>query len=90
MGMRLAGIEGVVVRNDAQVRDVFQRRALDDKEVAVVLITEKAVSFSRDFIYDSKLKIKRPLILEIPDRHGKGRTEDAISSYVKDAIGLKV
>ena len=29
-------------------------------------------------------------IVEIPDRHGNGRTKDSITKYVQDAIGVKL
>ena len=37
-----------------------------------------------------KLKRKLPLLVEIPDRHGTGRKKDFITSYVNEAIGLKL
>ena len=37
-----------------------------------------------------KLHHKTPLIIEIPDRHGTGRRPDFITSYVNEAIGLKL
>ena len=43
-----------------------------------------------EMIYDLKLKAKRPLIVEIPDRHGNGRTKDSITRYVREAIGIKI
>ena len=33
---------------------------------------------------------KKPLLIEIPDRHGTGRRPDFITAYVNDAIGLKL
>ena len=41
-------------------------------------------------IDDVKLNHKTPLIIEIPDRHGTGRKPDFITSYVNEAIGLKL
>ena len=31
-----------------------------------------------------------PLLVEIPDRHGTGRRKDFITSYITEAIGLKL
>ena len=39
---------------------------------------------------DKVLERKLPLIVEIPDRHGTGRKPDFITSYVNEAIGLKL
>ena len=89
MGMRLAGIEGVVVHSDAHIREEL-KKAMDNPEIAVVLMTETLVSKCPDLVYDLKLHRSRPLIVEIPDRHGNGRTADSISRYVREAIGVKI
>ena len=43
-----------------------------------------------DNIDTIKLERRLPLIVEIPDRHGTGRKPDFITSYVNEAIGLKL
>ena len=61
-GMRLAGVEGVIVHEHDELKEAD----------------------------DVKLHHKTPLIIEIPDRHGTGRRPDFITSYVNEAIGLKL
>ena len=88
-GMRLAGVEGVVVHERDELREALER-TIADKEIGIILLTEK---FGREFpeiIDDIKLKRKMPLLVEIPDRHGTGRKKDFITSYVNEAIGLKL
>lgn len=63
---------------------------MDDPEIAVILMTETLVSKCPELVYDLKLNRKRPLIVEIPDRHGNGRTADSITKYVQEAIGVKL
>lgn len=89
MGMRFAGIPGVVVHEEDEVRRELTK-ALEDESIAVILMTEKLVSLCPDIVYDLKLNRKQPLIVEIPDRHGNGRTKDSITRYVQDAIGVKL
>lgn len=89
MGMRLAGIEGVVVHEDSEVRDALTK-AMDYDDVAIILMTERLVSLCPDLVYNLKLNRKQPLIVEIPDRHGNGRAKDSITRYVRDAIGVKI
>ncbi len=89
MGMRLAGIDGVVVHKDSEVRDALTR-AMDCDDVAVILMTERLVSLCPDLVYNLKLNRRQPLIVEIPDRHGNGRAKDSITKYVRDAIGVKI
>lgn len=89
VGMRLAGVEGVVIHSKKHLKQQLTL-AVNDKSIGIVLITEK---FSRQFpeiIDDVKLNRRLPLIVEIPDRHGTGRKPDFITNYVNEAIGLKL
>jgi V/A-type H+-transporting ATPase subunit F len=89
VGMRLAGIEGIVVHQKNEVHDAL-KSAMDDNNIGIVLITEKLGKLCSDLVYDLKLNRKRPLIVEIPDRHGSGRAKDSITRYVREAIGVKI
>ena len=89
VGMRLAGIEGVVVHEAEEVRRELTR-AMEMEDVAVVLITVRLLTLCPEMVYDFKLNRKQPLIVEIPDRHGNGRTKDSITRYVREAIGVKI
>ena len=63
---------------------------LEEDDIAIILMTSTLVNLIRDTVYDLKLNRKQPLIIEIPDRHGNGRTKDSITKYVQDAIGVKL
>lgn len=89
MGMRLAGIEGVVVSTAKEVEEALEK-AKNDSTVGVVLITEKLINTCRKEIYNMKLNTAKPLIVEIPDRHGTSDISRSIDEYVRDAIGLKL
>ena len=88
-GMRLAGVDGVVVHERGELYEALQN-VIKDKEVGIVLLTEKYGREFPEIIDDIKLKRKMPLLVEIPDRHGTGRKKDFITSYVNEAIGLKL
>ncbi|MBR6534136.1 MAG: V-type ATP synthase subunit F [Clostridia bacterium] len=88
-GMRLAGIDGVVVHSPNAVRSRIEQAA-QDESIGILLITERLVPMCPELIYDIKLNRRRPLIVEIPDRHSAGRSKDSIKKYVRDAIGVKV
>lgn len=88
-GMRLSGVEGVVVHEKQELKEALDE-VLADKDIGIVLLTEK---FGRDYpdvVNDVKLNYKLPLFIEIPDRHGTGRKPDFITAYVNEAIGLKL
>jgi len=88
-GMRLAGVEGVVVRERDEVKTALEE-ALKNKDIGIVLITEKLADLIPEEITGLKLSYKTPLLVEIPDRHGPKKGVDAISEYIRDAIGLKI
>ena len=88
-GMRLAGVEGVVVHEKKELQEALDK-VLADKEIGIVLLTEKFGREFPDVINQLKLEYKTPLFVEIPDRHGTGRKPNFITDYVNEAIGLKL
>lgn len=88
MGMRLAGIDGVVVHEPDEVKRELDK-ALENKNIAVILMTAKLIELCSSYVYDIKLNRKSPLIVEIPDRHATSQVTSSIEKYVSDAIGLK-
>ena len=88
-GMRLAGVEGVVVHEKKELQEALDK-VLADKEIGIVLLTEKFGREFPDVVNQLKLDYKVPLFVEIPDRHGTGRKPNFITDYVNEAIGLKL
>ena len=89
VGLRLSGVDSVIVHERPEVSAAIQN-AVDDPSIGVLLITEKLSLLCPDAVYDLKLKSRTPIIVEIPDRHGTGRTPDSITRYVREAIGIKI
>ena len=89
MGMRLAGVEGVVVHEKSEVMEAL-KTAVADKSIAVILMTKKLTELCSAEVYDMKLTLKKPLIVEIPDRHGDSHISDTITGYMNEAIGIKL
>ena len=88
-GMRLAGIEGEVIKG----RDNIQKRLdelIQDEDIAIILMTTKTIEEVSDIVAEYKMNLQRPLIVEIPDRHGSGNIGEAINSYISEAIGVKL
>ncbi|MBS7007347.1 V-type ATP synthase subunit F [Anaerostipes sp.] len=88
-GMRLAGVDGIVVHEREELYQAL-KKVMSDETIGIVLLTEKFGREFPDMIDEIKLNRKLPLIVEIPDRHGTGRRKDFITSYVNEAIGLKL
>ncbi len=89
MGMRLAGIEGVVVHERHEVLLELEA-TLHDPDISVVLITTKLIETCPEVISELKLRQSKPLIVEVPDRHGQHKIGESIDSYVSEAIGVKL
>lgn len=89
VGLRMAGIEGVVLHEPEEVRAELLR-AMEQPDIAVILMTEQLIDSCRELVDDLKLHRVSPLIVEIPDRHGNGRARDSILRYVREAVGIKV
>jgi ATP synthase, subunit F len=88
-GMRLAGVEGVVVHEKHELVNALDF-VIKSKDIGIVLLTEK---FSKDYpelVNKYKMESHIPLFIDIPDRHGTGRSENFITDYVNEAIGLKL
>lgn len=88
MGMRLAGIEGVVVHEADEV-EAAVREAVQDSDLGILLVTDKLVKLCPALINERKRNYKRPLIVEIPDRHG-GDVGSSLEHYIGEALGIKL
>ena len=89
MGLRLVGIEGVVVHSRKDFLSVLQSK-MKDETIAIILVTTKLVDMCPDIISEIKIKQQKPLITEIPDRHGNSKIGETIDGYVSEAIGVKL
>lgn len=88
VGLRLAGIEGVVARGRAEGLAAIET-AVADPTIGILLITESLAEQCADRLQPLKLAGRTPLVVEIPDRGG-ARSKDAITGYIREAIGVKL
>lgn len=89
VGMRLAGVDGVILHEREEVLEAL-KAATTDPEIGIILLTEKIVDMVQDEVMDYKIKNKKPLIIEIPDRHGTMRGTDVITSYIRESVGIRI
>lgn len=88
-GMRLAGIEGVVVHEAKEVeRELL--KAVGNAEIGIVLITTRLIGLCPELVYNLKLNTRQPLIVEVSDRHGGGKLSQSITQYVREAVGITI
>ncbi len=89
LGFRLVGIEGKVVHERHEFLESLEE-LLHSKDIEVVMMTSKLVELAPEVIAELKLTLKRPLLVEIPDRHNSVNISELIDSYVASAIGIKM
>lgn len=89
VGLRLVGIDGVVVHTLDELKEQLDY-ITNNKDIGIVLIVENLANKFPDIIKEIKLTKKLPLIVEIPDRQGTGRSPNFISSYIKSATGINI
>lgn len=88
VGLRLAGIEGVVARTKEDALAAVDA-ALGDPTIGILLITESLAEQCAEKLAPVKLDGHTPLVVEIPNRDG-ARRKDAITRYIREAIGVKL
>jgi vacuolar-type H+-ATPase subunit F/Vma7 len=87
-GFQLVGIKGVVVSTvDESQHALF--RAVENVDVALILISEEFSTKMRDIIDKLRLDRIAPLIVELPGRFGPSGAID-MSNIMREAIGAKV
>ena len=88
-GMRLVGVKGVVVHEEEEVRKALDK-ACADPEIGLVLITDKLVARCSELVFSYKPTRRRPLIVEMPDRHSDSNPGDSIRRYISEVVGVKI
>lgn len=88
-GMRLAGVEGCVVHGTDELNEAIDN-VINNNEFGILLISEGLCRDNAQKIDNIKLNMKQPLVVEVPDRNGSNRKEDFITSYVNEAIGVRL
>ncbi|MCK8059887.1 MULTISPECIES: V-type ATP synthase subunit F [unclassified Fusibacter] len=86
VGMRLAGIEAVMVTSGEETL-VRLKEAIENPQVGLVLLTDGIVDSCYEEVMALKLVEKDTMILTIPD---PGQPfKDHIAQYVRESIGIK-
>lgn len=89
VGMRLAGINGVIVHEKDEILKEIDH-VLQDKEIGILIVTELIMEKAKEELMELKMKQNYPLVIEIPDRHGFREKENRIMGYIKESIGIGI
>lgn len=87
LGFGMVGVKGRAVRSATEAEAAF-KLALEEREVGIVIITERIAELIRPLVDEYIFTEEFPLIVEVPDRggHVEGRLE--LREMVNRAIGI--
>ena len=88
VGLRLSGIDGVLVSTKDEIKEVF-RETLKNKDIGIIILTEDVFNEIKEEVLKVKIKKNIPLIVTVPDRMGL-KDKNFIMRYVKESIGIKI
>lgn len=88
-GLRIAGIEGVLAHDKREVQEAVSK-CITDPEIGILLITERLAKLCPELMGELKIGVAKTVVVEIPDRHGTGRSPDSITRYIRESIGVRV
>jgi V/A-type H+-transporting ATPase subunit F len=89
LGFGIVGVPGRMASNEEEARRAFNE-LLEDREVSIIIITERVADRIRPLVDRYMLTQSFPLIVEIPDRHGRMPGRPGIREMVNAAIGIKI
>ncbi len=88
VGLRLSGIDGVLVKSKIEIEEKFNEAAIN-KDIGIIILTESVFSKIKEEVLKVKTDGKTPLVVTIPDRTGL-KDKNFIMRHVKESIGIKI
>jgi len=89
LGFGLVGVHGLAASTPEEAQRAFDL-ALQDREVGILIITERAAELIRPKVDRYVFTQSFPLIVEVPDRLGPVAGRAGIREMVNQAIGIKL
>ena len=89
LGFGMVGVKGKLVSNAQEAEEAFQS-VLKDREVGIVVITERIAELIRPQVDRYMFTEVFPLIVEIPDRLGQIVGKLNLRETVNRAIGIRL
>ena len=86
--MRLGGIESIVINSEEEAQKQLTA-AIEDPQIAIVMITENIHNLMETFVTKSKLEQRDTLIILVPEPEGLS-DKDYIMNTIKNSIGIKL
>ena len=88
-GLRLAGIEGVLVSTRREMEAALDTAARET-DIAVLIVSQGCTAFCPETIEAMKLSAARPLVVVIPEVGETIEARASLTELIRDAIGVKI
>ena len=89
LGFSMVGVKGRSVRNAEEAQRAFES-VLEDREVGIIIITERIADLIRPLVDQYIFTQVFPLIVEVPDRRGRVAGKPSLREMVNVAIGIRL
>jgi V/A-type H+/Na+-transporting ATPase subunit F len=89
LGFGALGVPGKVAETADDAHRAFDT-LLEDKQVGIIIITERVADMIRPLVNKYLFTVNFPLVVEIPDRAGHVPNRPGIREMVNSAIGIKL
>jgi V/A-type H+-transporting ATPase subunit F len=89
LGFEMVGVSGKIVHDAEEAQRAFDL-LLADRDVGIVIITERVADMMRATVDKYLFTVSFPLIVEIPDRTGRAPGRPGIRETVNTAIGIRL
>ena len=86
-GMRLAGVDGTLVQNQAEALYALNT-AKSDEEIALVFVCKQVSLLLAEEVAKMKLNCVKPILLEIPSPGEELSDENSLDKAIRDAVGV--
>ena len=84
-GLRLTGVDGVVLHEEDEIKSKLDELSRNT-DIGIILVTEGLVAKYPHLFETTRQNGIIPLLVEIPDRHGRKKSDDFITEYVNKTI----
>lgn len=89
LAFRLAGISNCIVHQKQEIIKLFNS-LIEDENIGIIILTEIIMDKIKQEVEYVKSNRNKPLIIEIPDRHGSKKEQGNITKYIRDSVGIKI
>ncbi len=89
LGFGIVGVSGKTAFNVEEAKEAFQE-IINNHETGIIIVTETVADMIRPIVNKYLFTQDFPLIVEIPDRHGRKPDRPDIKEMVNAAVGVKI